>query len=133
MRPVVYRFWAGETLLYIGQTVDFARRVDEHATNQRWWPWVTWFSQEPHPTVAAAIAAESAAIRSEQPVFNIAGNDQGANERRRLFWAEHGQQPRAGYYPAHDRVIRQYTARYGTCLPLSMTMPSFITELHRAA
>jgi predicted GIY-YIG superfamily endonuclease len=131
-KPVVYRLWCGETLLYVGVTSDFRRRIDEHATYKRWFRFVERFTLEPHPTLIEAEAAERAAIMSERPVFNIAHNDAGAEGRQRRFWDRYGwDSRRAGYAPSYERTIHLLMRRYGNCLRLGATLDPFVAELER--
>jgi predicted GIY-YIG superfamily endonuclease len=131
-RPVVYRLWCDETLLYIGMTMDFRRRIDEHATFKPWFRFVERFTLEPHATLKQAEAAERAAIMTERPVFNIAHNDRGAEERQRKFWDEYGWDSRSsGYAPKYERTLQLLTRRYGNCLRLGTTLEPFIAELDR--
>jgi Bacterial regulatory proteins, gntR family len=70
----VYRLYdADGTLLYIGITRNIALRFAHHEIYKPWWPQVvrktmTWYGSR-----AEAIRAESAAIVSEGPLYNIAG------------------------------------------------------------
>ena len=128
-QPVTYRFWCDGTLLYIGQTTDFERRIVEHAAEKKWWPYVTHYRVEEFPSPGAAISAEAAAIRDELPVFNIAGNRGDVAGRQRAFWKQHGTAARAGWQPSYDRAIRVFTTRYGSCLPIGMTLPPFVASL----
>jgi predicted GIY-YIG superfamily endonuclease len=129
---VVYRLWCGDTLLYIGVTMDFRRRIDEHATFKPWFRFVERFTLEPFDTIAEAEAAERAAIKSEKPVFNIAHNDGGADARRRRFWKQYASDTRrAGYQPEFDNHVRLLMRRYGTCLPVGMLWEPFLDDLER--
>jgi predicted GIY-YIG superfamily endonuclease len=133
-QPVVYRLWCGDILLYIGVTVDFRRRIDEHATFKQWFRFVERFTLEPHETIAEAEAAERAAIKSEKPVFNIAHNDGWADARRRRFWKQYASDTRrAGYQPRYDKHVHLLMRRYGTTLPLGMTLEPFIESLKKGA
>jgi GIY-YIG catalytic domain len=73
-RTALYRFYdARETLLYVGISVDPWRRWREHVLDKPWYPQVrhqsvTWYDSE-----REARKAETRAIRSERPRFNVAG------------------------------------------------------------
>lgn len=73
-RHALYRFYdANENLLYVGISGDPWRRWREHVRTQPWYSqaahWAgTWYASE-----ELAAAAETRAIRSERPRFNIAG------------------------------------------------------------
>lgn len=70
----LYRFYdADEGLLYVGFSNEPWRRRKEHSVTQPWYPRVrhqsiTWYDSED-----AARRAETIAIRTERPQFNIAG------------------------------------------------------------
>jgi excinuclease UvrABC nuclease subunit len=75
-RPTVYRAfgWAGE-LLYVGCTVSPRDRLRAHrytptSGGSRWWGLVHQITQTRYSTQAEAAAAERAAIREEDPIFN---------------------------------------------------------------
>lgn len=80
--PVVYRIYdSAGALLYIGSTVDVCQRVRGHF-HSRWScldvmelrERFDMLHTEPHPTLAAARAAEKAAIREEAPLLNRVHN-----------------------------------------------------------
>jgi hypothetical protein len=68
----VYRFFdADGRLLYVGMTNNLRSRWTAHAAEKPWWPEVasqsaTWFG-----TRTEAAAAESAALKTENPVHNV--------------------------------------------------------------
>ena len=70
----MYRFYDGQgKLLYVGITIDPWRRWREHVQEKPWYPQVkhqavTWYDAE-----WQARKAETRAIRTERPEFNIAG------------------------------------------------------------
>jgi predicted GIY-YIG superfamily endonuclease len=72
----VYRCFDDQgRLLYIGCTYDVDQRLEEHRYIKRssfWINSVELTTAEIHPDRASALAAEAAAIRSEQPPFNVA-------------------------------------------------------------
>lgn len=69
----VYRLYGVDgTLIYIGSAYDPVGRFRQHE-DAPWWTLVARFTEEWHPSRAAAYAAESEAIRAERPRYNIAG------------------------------------------------------------
>ncbi len=65
-RTAVYRvFAADETLLYVGVAKSFARRWSQHAAAKPWWPDVQRQTVDWYPDRDTALAAETAAIRTE--------------------------------------------------------------------
>lgn len=76
----VYRcFDSGDYLLYVGISGDHRRRFDAHANTKDWWGRVARIELAWYRTRADAVLAESIAIATEDPHYNIAG--------RRIAWA----------------------------------------------
>ena len=74
----LYRLYdVGDSLLYIGITEDLKVRFATHASLKRWWPEVTRKTVELHAKRDDAAEAELAAIRTENPLHNIAGRPSG--------------------------------------------------------
>lgn len=70
----LYRHYdAAGTLLYVGIAGDFEERSYWHSRNSKWYVDVCSSTIEWFNTRAEALRAESRAIKSEEPVFNIAG------------------------------------------------------------
>ena len=70
-RTAVYRFIdAAGKLLYVGVAKNIARRRRQHAAVQPWWAAVRREIIDWYPDRAAALRAEAAAIRLEQPRYN---------------------------------------------------------------
>lgn len=70
----LYRLFSGRgRLLYVGITGDIRGRLARHAREKPWWPDVARKTVEWHLTREDAAAAELAAIRTENPVYNIQG------------------------------------------------------------
>jgi hypothetical protein len=74
-RAAIYRLYdSSGALLYVGISKDPRSRWAGHAATKAWWPEVahreigTWFA-----SVKEARTAEDAAIRSENPRYNIRG------------------------------------------------------------
>lgn len=73
-RTALYRFYdAHENLLYVGITNDPWRRWRRHVLEKPWYPQVKHQSVTWYDTERQARKAETRAIRSEYPQFNIAG------------------------------------------------------------
>jgi len=60
-------------LLYVGISWSAMSRLAQHKNEKRWWKTVARVDIEHFATRKQAIQAESAAIKNEQPVHNIAG------------------------------------------------------------
>lgn len=73
-RTALYRFYdAREALLYVGITDDPWRRWREHVREKPWYPQVKHQATTWYDTEREARRAETRAIRTERPRFNIAG------------------------------------------------------------
>lgn len=71
---LVYRVFADDgTLLYIGSTIGLTTRFIRHGTHSAWFPEARRVTLERFSTLAAAKAAETAAIAAEQPPHNRVG------------------------------------------------------------
>lgn len=68
----LYRFWAGEVLLYVGITVNPSTRWPTHERGKEWWEEITTITIERCPSRAQALSLEREAIRNEHPKYNIA-------------------------------------------------------------
>lgn len=78
----LYRYYDRDgVLLYVGITGRGALRNGEHFSKP-WWRHVRRQEVEHFPSRAAALAAESAAIREHQPPFNVQHNSAHADARR---------------------------------------------------
>lgn len=70
---VLYRIRGAEAaLLYVGITSSLERRMQQHA-EKAWWREVRAIDTETYGTRAEALAAEAAAIATEGPRYNRAG------------------------------------------------------------
>jgi predicted GIY-YIG superfamily endonuclease len=68
----LYRFFdSAGRLLYIGVTSVGPSRWSEHEHHRKWWALVARVEAEHFPDRASALAAEKAAIKAEQPPWNI--------------------------------------------------------------
>jgi hypothetical protein len=75
---LLYRLYGvSDLLLYVGITEDLKTRFATHASLKRWWPEVTRKTVELHAKRDDAAEAELAAIRTEDPLHNIAGRPSG--------------------------------------------------------
>lgn len=71
----VYRHYNDDgVLLYIGKTCQGGHRQCQHATGKAWWDEVALTEWEHFVTEDEALAAETAAIIDEAPLYNIADN-----------------------------------------------------------
>jgi predicted GIY-YIG superfamily endonuclease len=69
----LYRFYdALDRLLYVGITSSFGHRIQEHAEDKWWWRTVRSAMVEHYETRGLAATVETKAIRSEDPLYNIA-------------------------------------------------------------
>lgn len=69
--PYVYRFYGADRQpLYIGVTTGSAVRWYGHRRESPWWPLAEYVAVSFYKTYEAAMEAERAAIRAEQPQFN---------------------------------------------------------------
>jgi predicted GIY-YIG superfamily endonuclease len=88
----LYRWWdEADILLYIGVAGDLGSRTKGHVKGSSWMEFVARSAVERHPTRGAALAAETAAIKAEHPLFNFQHNNT-PEARRRLveYLIEHG-------------------------------------------
>lgn len=58
-------------LLYVGISLSAVQRLGQHKDHSHWFQQIARVEIEEHPTRAAALLAESKAIRDENPKFNI--------------------------------------------------------------
>lgn len=71
-RAVVYRCFAEDgSLLYIGASSNLEARMDAHVTTSFWRPYVARVRIQIAPDELAARRMEAAAIKAENPRFNI--------------------------------------------------------------
>jgi hypothetical protein len=69
----VYRYYAGDELLYVGLTGTAFRRTSEHRKDREWWPLVTRAEFDHFEGYTAAAAHEARLIRELLPRFNQRG------------------------------------------------------------
>lgn len=69
----VYRFYAGDLLLYVGITLEGMHRYHAHVRAASWWQYVTSGHYEHYPQRAEAAIVERVAIENERPLFNRRG------------------------------------------------------------
>jgi hypothetical protein len=75
-RPhALYRFFdRSDVLLYVGITIDIGARFKKHQSDKPWWSEVEHIGIERHGTRREALDAESRAILTEEPLYNVAQN-----------------------------------------------------------
>lgn len=92
---VLYRFWnCADELLYVGITARPWERWKQHRSEKAWWEEVAKVTIENFATRAEVKAAETTAIKTENPLYNIAERRQvpapaGAEEEwdgRHVLW-----------------------------------------------
>ena len=72
---VLYRFYdTSGDLLYVGITADPVSRWRSHRGEKPWWHEVTNITLEVHPDRDTVLAAETIAIATEKPRYNIVHN-----------------------------------------------------------
>lgn len=77
----VYRFFdSAGVLLYVGKTRNPTARWKTHASTKSWWSEVTKSVIDWHSSEKAALAAETDAIATEHPRYNVAGNPETSSE-----------------------------------------------------
>jgi excinuclease UvrABC nuclease subunit len=68
----LYRHFAADgTLLYVGIAKDHARRQYSHSRESAWWPRISRVETTIYPDRKTAFDAETVAIRTEHPEFNL--------------------------------------------------------------
>jgi ribosomal protein S27E len=70
----LYRYWAGETLLYVGISINAYNRAKQHQGNSKWWPEATHVTFEKFSSRQSVEDAEKAAIKAEKPLYNVTHN-----------------------------------------------------------
>lgn len=72
---ILYRFYdAEDRLLYVGITFDIRRRWRSHSKDKPWWRDSVRSTMEHFGSREEALAAEAAAIKAEQPIWNVVHN-----------------------------------------------------------
>jgi predicted GIY-YIG superfamily endonuclease len=75
----LYRFFdADDVLLYVGITLNPAARWPRHKRDKPWWYEVRTITTELHPSREAVLQAEQAAIKAEEPRYNVIHNENAA-------------------------------------------------------
>jgi predicted GIY-YIG superfamily endonuclease len=71
---ILYRcFTRKKVLLYVGMTNHIERRIESHRRDKPWWPYVDHITLQSVKSRKLLVEAESAAIESEKPRFNVQG------------------------------------------------------------
>jgi hypothetical protein len=88
----LYRHWdADGRLLYVGIAQRPTARKRQHEVSSPWMAFQVEMTVEPFGSRTDAEAAEAEAIRTEQPLFNVAGNESpGARRRLVEYLVKHG-------------------------------------------
>lgn len=74
-KPAIYLLIdAFETVLYVGASRDYCRRVREHR-RRSWWDEVALVEVYEQPTWPAALASERRVIHALTPIYNVQSND----------------------------------------------------------
>ena len=83
-RPhTLYRFFnAKNELLYVGVTCDAISRWTQHAGVKTWWPEVARTTVEHFPDRQSVMAAETVAIKTEKPKYNIRQSSSAVSSRK---------------------------------------------------
>lgn len=110
---------AADTLLYVGIAGNPGRRFEQHRADKPWWGNVTHIALEHHPTREAALEAETVAIRTENPLHNIAGRDP-STDAPIPAW-QHRPLPNGAYLDIEDR---------GDHFHVSINRDDLVTDLH---
>tara|TARA_R110000803_G_C11804073_1_gene299800 strand:+ start:63 stop:554 length:492 start_codon:yes stop_codon:yes gene_type:complete len=71
MRTALYRHFDGDELLYVGISLNHVARLSQHNYASHWSDRINNVKIEHFPTREEAFDAETAAIQSEHPAFNI--------------------------------------------------------------
>lgn len=83
MSTTLYRFYDGAgSLLYVGIAGNPGRRFEQHAKTKHWWTDVASSKIVHYSTRDEALIAETAAIQTEQPAYNIVKGDPNACHAR---------------------------------------------------
>jgi predicted GIY-YIG superfamily endonuclease len=107
-RTAVYRFYAAdETLLYVGVTQRFGTRWSNHAKGKPWWPQVARQAVVWYDTRAEALAIETEAIKTENPVHNVLHIPKPPKPRRPANESDHT-------FVTRFRIPRRLWDAYGT-------------------
>lgn len=71
---ILYRWWdADGRLLYVGKSTSLFARIQSHRRHSMFFAEAATMTMERHPNAAALAAAETQAIKAENPVYNIQG------------------------------------------------------------
>ena len=114
MSQVLYRFWnESDELLYVGITARPWERWKQHRAEKPWWEEVTKVTIENFTTRVEVKAAETVAIKTEGPLYNIA-------ERRHVPAPEGAEEEWDG---RHVLWVSNYSSSrvYCSCRPIDET------------
>lgn len=90
----LYRFYdADGRLLYVGISLSVFQRWQQHSSDKPWWEHIYRGELEHFDTRTEAAEAELCAIRTEDPLFNVAGRPRELSDSAwdaYRFWRRHG-------------------------------------------
>lgn len=111
-RTAVYRLYdANDTLLYVGVATAPDARLKAHSKHKSWWGDVARTSLDWYPDRETALAAETAAIRSERPKYNVRHAETDAmTEARQMLerWTRNFRQRDPLVRAAYDAGVPKY-------------------------
>lgn len=112
-RCALYRHYDAEgRLLYVGMSVNPMRRLHVHSGVSPWFPQIARVEMQWFDSSAEAEAAETAAIRTERPLFNIADR-RGAQRLGRTFPRKEWAGPLGAWMRANGIKQRDLAQRLG--------------------
>lgn len=129
----LYRLYdATNCLLYVGVAGNPGRRFEQHRADKPWWGDVAHATLEHHPSRDDALAAETAAIRTENPRHNVAGRTEPSTH---IPGWEHRPLANGAYLDTENRGdhIRVYINRDDLALELQHANQPFAVPAHVAA
>lgn len=80
----------GGELLYVGISLNVAKRMSEHRSEKSWWDEVTDIKREHYSTRETALEVESRTIKREQPKYNVMHNSEAPSPNGKLVMMCHG-------------------------------------------
>ena len=112
----LYRLYgAGDDLLYVGITGNLRVRFARHAAEKQWWPDVARRTVEWLPSWGEALKAEAAAIRAENPRYNIVRPQ--PDGMRKQSGDRHREKPISLRFGEDRQAMEELAARNGLTLP----------------
>lgn len=113
----LYRFYAANgDLLYVGIAKNPILRMQQHRADKPWWTAIASSTYTHYSSRAAALEAETAAIKQELPRCNIAGIDHPRGITGiGLITVEHPDWIRLERLDSRLRVLREQVQEYDPC------------------